>query len=236
MEPTVGRLTYQKLVDYVKQQLGQGIFTVELTQDQIDNCITDALTLYSSRKPMVGYRAITVNPQIKTYKLDHDIGFGIFHVSFVQPDPQPSALFYANLLDVAPVKPASMESYDIFLRWRKTFMRVTSVANRWEYDEMSNSLMIYCPIEQTKACYFWHAPRKIEQIKIQHTNWVKSYTLAKAKDVLGKARSKFQGILPGPARDLNLNGDSLQAEAKEEIATLEASLLTMQGDQPPLIG
>ena len=233
--PVVGVLTYDKLCQYIKSQLGAGIFSVELTQDQIDNCILDALTLFSSRKPIIGYKSIDVSTQIRAYTIDHDIGFGIFNVSFVQPDPQPSAIFYANLLDVAPVKPATMESYDIFLRWRKTFMRVTSVAPRWEWDALNKKLMLYSPIDRTKACYFWHQPRTVAQVPMQHTHWLKKYSLAKAKDVLGKTRSKFQGILPGPARDMNLNGDALQQEAREEIDKLEEQLLSIQGDIPPMI-
>lgn len=232
MEPQVGKLTYEGLVQYIRDQLGNGIFTVELTQAQIDNSISDALALYSARQPIVCYKALVVSPQIRVYPINHDTGYGIFDVSFVQPDPQPSAIFYANLLDVAPIKVSTMESYDIFLRWRRTFMRVTSVEPNWEWDNLNKLLMVYSPIEQTKACYFWFMPRTIEQIPMQHLNWFKKYSLAKAKDALGKARSKFQGLLPGPARDLNLNGDALQNEAKEEITALEAQLLSIQSDAP----
>lgn len=234
-EPVVGRISYESLCNYIKQTLGKGIFEVEITQDQVDNAILDALTLYSARRPLIGYKGITVSPNIRAYDINHDIGYGIFTVQFVQPDPQPSALFYANLLDVAPVKPATMESYDIFLRWRKTFMRITSVAPSWEYDEMNRKLMLYCPIDRTHASYFWHMPRTLCQVPIQHTLWVRKYATAVAKLALGKSRSKFQGILPGPARDLNLNGDALQAEANAEIPILEQQLLSIQGDIPPII-
>jgi len=232
-EPTVGKLTYDGLIQYIKDQLGEGIFSVELTQAQIDNSIGDALYLYSARQPLIKFKALIVNPQIKVYKIDHDVGFGIFDVHFVQPDPQPSAIFYANLLDVAPIKVSTMESYDIFLRWRKTFMRVTSVEPNWEWEPTSQSLMVYSPIEQTKACYFWFAPRTVNQIPMQHVNWFRRYATAKAKNTLGKARSKFQGLLPGPARDINLNGDALQQESNEEILALEAQLLSFQSDPPP---
>jgi hypothetical protein len=232
MSVDLTRPTLESLRSYIQSCLGQGIFSVELTADQLDNAITDALWLYSSRIPIIGYRGLVTSPDIVAYPISHDIGFGIFDVQFVQPDPKPSALFYANLIDVAPVKPATMESYDIFLRWRRTFMKVTSVANHWQYDEIGKRLMIYSPIQSTKCCYFWHLPRNLDQVKLQHIPWVRKYAVAKAKSVLGKARSKFSGLLPGPARDMNLNGDSLQQEAAEEIQQLETVLLSMQPEVP----
>src|ERR1700739_3719158 len=102
-EPIIGRLNYEGLMSYIKQTLGAGIFSVELTTDQINNAIVDALTLYSSRKPIIRFRSVQINPQIKVYPLDHDIGFGIFDVQWGSPDPEPSALFYSNLLGATPV-------------------------------------------------------------------------------------------------------------------------------------
>jgi hypothetical protein len=231
----VRRLTHEGLRETIKTRLGAGTFRVELEERHLDDAILAALQLFGSRKPMIGYAGIDVVPEIKAYKIDHDIGYGIFNVEFVQPDPQPSALFYANLLDVAPIKPATMESYDIFLRWRKSFMRITSVKCSYQWDEINQTLMIDCPIERTRACYMWHQPREIRHIPMQFIPWFNDYCVAKAKLTLGQIRSKFQGQLPGPARDLTLNGDTLKQEAQEEILRLEAQLLNMQGDRPPLV-
>jgi hypothetical protein len=60
-------------------------------------------------------------------------------------------------------------------------------------------------------------------------------SLARAKLVLGKVRSKFSGVLPGPAQSLQLNGAALEAEAREEIKELSEFLFSLQGDIPPLL-
>ena len=50
--------------------------------------------------------------------------------------------------------------------------------------------------------------------------WIKDYTLAKCKYMLGEARSKFATI-SGPQGGSSLNGDALKAEAQAEMEKLE---------------
>ena len=51
-------------------------------------------------------------------------------------------------------------------------------------------------------------------------DWLKSYTLATCKFMLGEARSKFATIA-GPQGGSQLNGDTLKAEAQAEMEKLE---------------
>jgi hypothetical protein len=50
--------------------------------------------------------------------------------------------------------------------------------------------------------------------------WIKDYTLATCKYMLGEARSKFATIA-GPQGGSTLNGDALKNEAMQEIEKLE---------------
>jgi hypothetical protein len=58
------------------------------------------------------------------------------------------------------------------------------------------------------------------------SQWIKDYTLAGCKYMLGEARSKFATIA-GPQGGSALNGDALKAEAAAEMEKLELEL-TMQ--------
>lgn len=61
--------------------------------------------------------------------------------------------------------------------------------------------------------------------------WIKDYTLAKCKFMLGEARSKFATIA-GPQGGSTLNGDALKAEAQAEMDKLEEDLkLQVAGGQ-----
>jgi len=53
--------------------------------------------------------------------------------------------------------------------------------------------------------------------------WIKDYSLAKCKYMLGEARSKFATIA-GPQGGSSLNGDALKAEAQMELDKLETEV------------
>ena len=53
--------------------------------------------------------------------------------------------------------------------------------------------------------------------------WIKNYTVALSKMVLGEIRSKYSDV-PVPDASISLNGDALKSEGQTEIETLETSL------------
>ena len=55
--------------------------------------------------------------------------------------------------------------------------------------------------------------------------WIKDYTLAVCKYMLGEARSKFATIA-GPQGGGQLNGDTLKGEAQAEMEKLESEVST----------
>ena len=60
--------------------------------------------------------------------------------------------------------------------------------------------------------------------------WIKDYTLASCKYMLGEARSKFATIA-GPQGGSTLNGDTLKAEAQTEMEKLEVEVsMALQAD------
>ena len=50
--------------------------------------------------------------------------------------------------------------------------------------------------------------------------WVRRYFFAKAKEMLGRVRGKFQGNLKTPDSELTMEYDTLLSEAKDEYAKL----------------
>ena len=53
--------------------------------------------------------------------------------------------------------------------------------------------------------------------------WIRQYTLALSKEILGLVRSKFQGI-PIPNADLQLNGESLVTQGREDKDKLSTQM------------
>ena len=58
--------------------------------------------------------------------------------------------------------------------------------------------------------------------------WIKDYTLATCKYMLGEARSKFATIA-GPQGGGQMNGDTLKGEAQAEMEKLETEVIQQVG-------
>ena len=65
------------------------------------------------------------------------------------------------------------------------------------------------------------------------SQWLRDYSLATAKIMLGEAREKFATI-PSAQGGTQLNGAALKAEGKAEIETLEADLINYKDGGTPL--
>ncbi len=68
-------------------------------------------------------------------------------------------------------------------------------------------------------CYNYRADENLLSDYLA-SQWIKDYTLATCKFMLGEARSKFAQIA-GPQGGSSLNGDALKAEAQAELEKLE---------------
>ena len=63
--------------------------------------------------------------------------------------------------------------------------------------------------------------------------WLKDYSLATCKMMLGEAREKFSQIA-GPQSGTSLNGAALKGEAKAELEALELELINYKEGGTPL--
>jgi hypothetical protein len=58
----------------------------------------------------------------------------------------------------------------------------------------------------------------------QAKQWLRDYTLAVCKTMLGEARSKF-GSIAGPGSPIQMNGGDLKSSAKEDFERLDKELM-----------
>tara|TARA_Y100001973_G_C5167588_1_gene317087 strand:- start:257 stop:1381 length:1125 start_codon:yes stop_codon:yes gene_type:complete len=123
------------------------------------------------------------------------------------------------------IHPTPLEEFDFYLQYILTADRDTliSEAGVSDYSNMRYDNMLYANI---------NAPGK---------QWIKKYTLALAKTLLGQIRSKYAS-LPIPGAEVNVDGDTLRSEgaAEQEIllsqlredleATSKRNMLEAQND------
>ncbi len=205
--------TVDQLCGYIFRQLGHPIWEVELTKQQIADAVQDALRLYSIWVPLtrVG-NVVLVRGQFQ-YLQNYDVDQGIIDVQFVEPNPVPTEIFYGNLINPAPLFRLGLDEYDVFLRWRKTWQRVTSIRPDWYYDENALCLYISNPIERYQAAvFFFSSYTNTTGLNTVGAEWVREYSLEKSRYLLGDLWSKYSGAIPGPLQNLQLD------QAKRQLA------------------
>lgn len=220
--------TVDQLADYILRQLGSPVWVVELTRQQVLDAIQDALVLYSIWVPMVRVGSIQlVRGQFK-YLEGVDVGQGVVNVSFVEPNPVPTEIFYGNLINPAPLFRVGIDEYDAFLRWRKCWQRVTSVKPDWFYDEVAHALYIHNPIERYQAGVFiygnWDSTIALDNVGAQ---WVKEYSVEQARFTYGEILAKYGNAVPAPLKDIQLDSQK-RDKAEKRLDALRVRLQGMQ--------
>ncbi len=229
--PQVG-YTIDQLTSYIQRQLGVGVFTVELTKQQILDLILDSLATYSVWRPRIRYGTVALQAGKFDYLVGVDLGLGPVQVNFVQAFPIPQALFWGNLIGVAPLVQSGIGDYDMFLRWQKMWERVSSVKPDWVYDEITKTLLIHNPIERFHCgVVAYSAYDNVTQLDRYGAKWVKDHSFQKSRQAYGEIMNKFSGAIPGPVRDLQLDQQK-RDKAEVKIEALEKELFNAQISTP----
>jgi hypothetical protein len=198
--------TRDQLADYIYRQLGSPTWSVELSRQQVLDAIQDAVSLYSVWRPCIRVGQIQLVRGQFQYLQDEELGQGVANVTFVEPNPVPTEIFYGNLINPAPLFRVGIDEYDLFLRWRKVWQRVTSVKPDWFYDEYEGVLYIHNPIERYQAGVFiygdWRETTYLDTIGSQ---WVKEFAMEQSRYNYGEVLAKYSGAVPSPLKDLQLD-------------------------------
>lgn len=229
----------QEVFDYVHAMLGGGMVDVELDPIHYETAITKAFAKYRQRSDHSVEESYLFLPTIidqNSYTLSSEVmevrkifrrsvgnrsgggdGGSIF---------EPFNLAYTNQYLLSSSNMGGLATYDMFSQYQELVGR------------MFGSFIEFKWNNQTKEITLLQRPRAAEVLMLMAYNyrpdtsllndylaidWIKSYTLATCKFMLGEARSKFATIA-GPQGGSQLNGETLKAEAQAEIEKLEAEV------------
>lgn len=219
-----------QLKDYILRKLGHPTWNVEISTQQVLDCINDALLKFSSRKPLLQYGALPMVAGQKRYLQDMDVGQGVASCSFVENRLGVLNLDFGNPFTTMSIMTTGlgldgMGDYDSYLRWQKTWQRVTSTTPDWLYDEARKCLWIHNPIARYRAAVcIYQNWTTTELLPIFGAMWVKDYSLAQAQLMLGEVWMKFSGAIPtSAAGSLTLDNTKI-TRAIEKVKELEATL------------
>jgi hypothetical protein len=241
-----------QLKDYIKQQLGFPQWDVELTDDQLSNCIDEAIRVYTRWKPIERHMAFVANDGISKItststpvRLPEGTN-GILDFNCVtnlaQGNPNIEAQMLSGKFAFYGVRSPlyDLTFYEYQKQWLTFAGRELSSQPEYEFrmnwgdDTLGPHLWIYSPGIATDVDIV---------LSINHTGLktipnydevrIRRLAMAEAKIVLGRVRSKYPEGFPAANQTVKLDGGALLAEGLAERESEEGKLQRSVVDQAP---
>jgi len=236
---TVPDLSYPKTRQFILNALGYPIVKVELTDEQILECIDKAIFKFMQyRTPEREQRYVEVRGGGNMVKLPLDL-----------PKEEIIEVTYSPNADIFAQLSGSGESFYLTYYMQNTggtFLSDFYVAMAYK-ETMEQTLGIWPSyellsgkdVDGSNCDYIRLSPRPTTGLKLgilfsrpmaedeaDQQEWIHKYSLAWAKEILGRVRSKY-GSVPGPSGEMSLDGATLLSEAQQEKEKLEAEIINI---------
>ena len=226
----------QEIYDYVHTMLGGGMVDVELDPIHYETALTKALTKFRQRSENSVEESYMFMPTVldqNEYTLPNEIVEvrQIFRRSIGSRSGggdggtlfEPFNMAYTNTYLLASSNLGGLATYDFFSQYQELVGRMFGSFIEFKWNTTTKKLTI---LQRPRAeedlllyCYNYRPDSNLLEDYLAK-QWIKDYTLATCKYMLGEARSKFATIA-GPQGGSALNGDALKSEAQQEIEKLE---------------
>lgn len=238
----------QDVFTYVEKRLGGGIIDVELDPDHYEVAYEKAIGVYRQRAQNAfeeSYAVLELQENVNTYTLPQEIdsvrqiyrrtmgdATGPFSSSF---DPFSSASLNVYLLNYSYA--GGLATYDMFTQYVEMAGRMFGAFLNYTFNPVSKVLSIVRdPKSSGEQVLLWTYNQKPEVTLLSHNpikQWIKDYTYAASKYIVGEAREKFASIA-GPQGGTALNGAAMKQEAQSEMDRLIDELATYTDHSQPL--
>ena len=231
----------QELFDYVNLSLGGGMVDVELDQAHYEEALKKAFAKFRQRSDNSVEESYLFLPTVidqNTYTLPEEVievrkifrrsigsrtGGGDGGTLF-----EPFNLAYTNTYLLASTNMGGLATYNAFAQYQELVGRMFGSFIEFKWNTTTKELVILQRprAEEELLLYAYNYRPDSELLKdYLASQWIKDYTLAVCKYMLGEARSKFATIA-GPQGGSTLNGDALKSEAQAEMEKLETDVAT----------
>ena len=228
----------QKLVDYVRFSLGDGMVDVELDPQHYDIASAKATDVYrqrSSNGVEESYGFLELVKDTQEYILPGEVQEvrQVFPRTIGSSQGDGSNMFepfeagYVNMYLLQAGRVGGLATYELFSQYQELTARMFGGHINFTFNPVSKKLTTVRKINETgESILLWLYNYKpdVTLLKDHRTKpWIYDYTKAQCKYMLGEARSKFATIA-GPQGGTSLNGDALKQEAAAEMEKLEQDL------------
>jgi hypothetical protein len=229
-----------KVFDYIKTMLADGMVEVELDPKHLEISLDRAINRFrqrSSNSVEESYMFLELIQDQNEYRLPDEVievrqifrraigsrtGMGAGGTLF-----EPFNLAYTNTYLLSGTMMGGLATYELFAGYQKLVGRMFGSFVEYNWRQSNHTLTIlqrpFANGEQILLRTYNYRPDFVLLSDIYAKQWLYDYSLATAKMMLGEARSKFSNIA-GPQTGIQLNGTALKSEAQAEFDKLEKEL------------
>lgn len=241
MSQTNTQAEKQKVYDYVRAMLGDGMIDVELDPIHYETAFDKTVAKFRQRSPNAveeSYMFLELKKDTNDYRLPDEVievrsafrrTLGSRTGGGTGTNFEPFNLAYTNTYLLNSTMLGGIATYEMFAQYQEMVGRMFGSYIEFQWVPHSHTFrMLQRPFTEGEIVMLRTYNYKPDYILINDTyagQWIKDYTLAICKGILGEARSKFANIA-GPQGGTQLNGGDLKSASKEEIAALEKELET----------
>lgn len=222
------------VVDYVKTKLGFPLVSIELSDEQLATAVDTTMEVYNRYIPKEKWGVVDATPGIQKYQVVEEAKYrGVCDVQFIRKEGVPLISDPLFGREYPRGQQLDFNQYVLGISFFDTLLRVTSQEPEHEWDENEQVLWIETKGQSFKVSYLYMMDRTIDEVLPYHREWFRKMALAQGKEMLGRIRSKFGAIPGASAGSVNLDGEVLLGEAREEIERLELSIQDSMRPVPP---
>lgn len=230
----------QQIFEYVHAMLGGNMIDIELDPVHLDVALERAFNKYRQRGDSSveeSYMFLTLEPDINSYTLPKEVinvrqifrrsigsrtGMGDGGTLF-----EPFNMAYTNTYLLSSSNMGGIATYEIFAQYQEMIGRIFGSFINYNYNQSTRKLTILQRPRAQEQVLLWtynYRPDFTILEDIYAKQWIRDYTLANCKMMIGEAREKFAQIA-GPQGGSSLNGTAMKGEAKEMMEKLEKELM-----------
>lgn len=231
----------QKVYDYCRLMLGDGMTDVELDPAHYETALQRSLAVFRQRgdnSVEESFAFLTLEQDKNEYILPEEIqtvreiyrrsigsrsGGGNGGTVF-----EPFNLAYTNTYLLSSTNMGGLATYELFAGYQERVGKMFGSFINFTFIPESRKLIIMQRPRTQEEVMLWVYNKKPDTsilTNVYSGQWIKDYSLANCKIMLGQAREKFAQIA-GPQGGTALNGTALKSEGQADLDRLTIELAT----------
>ena len=237
------------IIKDIELRLGGGMVDVELDLAHYELAISSALRKYRQRSQR-GVSEKFIPLEVKNEQQEYQLPMNVIMVRDVLmrqtgtlgagstgADFDPfDAMYLNNMLLQNNANFAGLQNYEFYAHRRELMARMFGGYVTFNFNQNDRKIFIHKKFRSDDQAFVWCFVERDDEDLLKDpyaSPWLRDYAFARAKFILGEARSKFATIA-GPQGGTSMNGDALKSEAQADMEKLEEDLKTYSEGGTPL--